>query len=70
MSDRRQQKELIAVRVTDKFKKDMEKIAEEKGMTLTRLSQIYINNYKDRIHEETRDKLSEQGGLVWQSEIN
>jgi len=59
MSDKRQQKDLIAVRVTSKFKTDLEKVAEEKGMTLPDLVRYILTDYKEnRIYEEIRDKLS------------
>lgn len=43
--ERRQQKELIAVRVTNKFKAEFKKIAESKGMTLPDLVRYILTQY-------------------------
>lgn len=45
MVERRQQKELISVRVTTKFKSDYEKLAEVKGMTLPDLVRYVLIQY-------------------------
>jgi len=45
--DSRKQKELIAVRATSKFKKQLENIAENKGMTLPDLVRYILAKYID-----------------------
>lgn len=45
MAEKRQQKALIAVRVTNKFKKEYEKLAESKGMTLPDLVRFILTQY-------------------------
>lgn len=45
--DSRKQKELIAVRVTSKFKKRLEDIAENKDMTLPDLIRYILVKYID-----------------------
>jgi|GEM_PF-7100041 len=49
MSDKRQQKALLSVRVTNKFKEDLEKIAEDKGMTLPDFIRYVLTDYKENI---------------------
>ena len=45
MMEKRQQKDLISVRVTNKFKKEYEKLAESKGMTLPDLVRFILTQY-------------------------
>lgn len=43
--DTRKQKALLSVRVTTKFKKQLENIADEKGMTLPDLMRFILTSY-------------------------
>lgn len=50
--EKRIQKELIAVRVTNKFKQDFEKIAEEKGITLPDLIRYILTQYLEKYRND------------------
>ena len=52
--EKRKQKELLAVRVTEKFKKQLEDIAEKKGMTLPDLHRYILTKYIDSNNEQTK----------------
>ena len=43
--EKRQQKDLISVRVTNKFKSDYERLADSKGMTLPDLVRFILAQY-------------------------
>lgn len=50
---KRQQKELISVRVTNKFKSEFERLAEEKGITLPDLVRYILTQYLE--NERNKD---------------
>ena len=50
--ERRKQKDLISVRVTNKFKNEYNKIAEEKDMTLPDLVRYILTDYKEKHRKE------------------
>lgn len=54
--ERRKQKELIAVRVTNKFKQEFEKIAESKGMTLPDLVRYILTQYLENERNKEKNK--------------
>jgi antitoxin component of RelBE/YafQ-DinJ toxin-antitoxin module len=57
MAESRKQKALISVRVTNKFKEDLEKIAEDKGNTLPDLVRYVLMEYleKERNNKKMKD---------------
>lgn len=46
--EKRKQKELMAVRVTTKFKTDYETLAQQKGMTLPDLMRYILTDYLEK----------------------
>jgi antitoxin component of RelBE/YafQ-DinJ toxin-antitoxin module len=53
--EKRQQKELISVRVTNKFKSEFEKLAETKGITLPDLVRYVLMQYLENERKSTKE---------------
>jgi antitoxin component of RelBE/YafQ-DinJ toxin-antitoxin module len=55
MTESRKQKDLVSVRVTTKFKKQLEDIAEDKGMTLPDYVRFVLANAIEEYEMKIKD---------------